>query len=114
MLDRAVAPRVPVQDALLERARAVQREGKHRERAGQARDVHDGDGGRGRGVVEGGLGRVVRVVVGEDAGVGLLEEGEGAQLDVGALVLVREVDRGVQFCEVVRGRPGLGVDARSM
>ena len=34
-----------------------------------------------------------------------LQDGECARLDVGALVLVREVDRGVEFGEVGDGEP---------
>ena len=44
-------------------------------------------------------------MIGEVRGVELLEERERARLDVGALVLVREVDGGVELGEVGDGEP---------
>ena len=53
---------------------------------------------------ERGGGRVVRIVLGEAGNVVLLGDKERADLDVGALILVGELDGGVELGEFNRGR----------
>ena len=98
VLDGPVPPAVAVHHLTPEVTEPVEGEGEHRGRVG-----HGGDGcpawrdGERRG------GRIIHIVLGEAGGVVLLEDEGRAGPDVGALILVGELDGGVELGEFDRG-----------
>ena len=106
VLDGPVAPFVAVDHpARHSAADLVQREGEHRERVREARDIHGRNDSAALRGEQCGCHGAVSVVGVEGRGVVPLESRECVSLDVGALVLVREVDSGVEFREVGHGHP---------
>ena len=99
MLSRPVAPLGPVHHGTAEVSDVVEGEGQPRRRLRQAGNVDRGDRGGPRGDHCRRGGCVVCVVLGEMGRVVLLEDERRVGLDVGALIHVREMDRGVEFGE---------------